>query len=80
MVRRAVQGAIGLVGVLSFCYVAFFVPVGRRTLWQHAVAIAATAPARELGRDLVEAGEHVGREVRGAATTFDHDAGTSPMP
>jgi hypothetical protein len=44
---------------LAVLYVVFFVQVGRRTLWQHAVRIAGTQEAQELGHDAVDMSHHV---------------------
>jgi hypothetical protein len=51
MIRRWTDWAIGSVCLLCVGYVFFFVPVGRRTLFEHAWRIAQTEPARELAED-----------------------------
>jgi hypothetical protein len=43
LIKRFFNGVILLLAVLAF----FFVPVGKKTAAQHAVAIFTTAPARE---------------------------------
>jgi len=45
MVRLAVQMLV----LSAMLYGAFFVPIGRHTLYRHAVRICGTAEARELG-------------------------------
>ena len=53
-----IKGALSLVGLAVVAYVFFFVPLGQRTLFEHARRIAATDEAQELGD---EAGEAAGR-------------------
>jgi hypothetical protein len=57
---RAIGGMLGLACV---GYVAVAVPVGRRTLYEHASQIAATRPARELREDLAQAVGDAARRV-----------------
>ena len=47
-----VNGFLWLVGLVVVLGVYFFVPVGRFTLFEHTLRIAATEPAQELGEDL----------------------------
>lgn len=47
-----VNGFLWLVGLVVVLGVYFFVPVGRFTLFEHTLRIAATEPAQELGGDL----------------------------
>lgn len=47
-----VNGFLWLVGLVVVLGVYFFVPVGRFTLFEHTLRIAATEPAQELGADL----------------------------
>lgn len=61
--RRLINGIIWLVGLVVILGVYFFVPVGRFTLYEHSLRIAATEPAQELGDDLVRTGEAVGAEA-----------------
>lgn len=59
MLSRTINAFFWLIGVLVFSYVYFFVPVGRRTLFDHTRRIAATDEARELGDELEDASERV---------------------
>ena len=61
--RRLINGFIWLVGLVVILTVYFFVPVGRFTLYEHTLRIAATEPAQELGGDLRRTGEEVGEEA-----------------
>ena len=54
---NAILWSIGLAVVLT---VYFFVPLGRRTLFEHTLRIAATEPAQELRDDLVDTSEKLG--------------------
>jgi hypothetical protein len=60
---------------LAVLYVVFFVPVGRRTLWQHATRIAGTPEAQELGRDAVGMSRTV---VDRARTEIEHGIPAAP--
>jgi len=42
--------------VLLALYAAVFVPIGERTLWQHAVAVFSTPEAQRAGREIKAAG------------------------
>ena len=63
MLRRLVGFGFGLVALAAVGYVVFFVPVGRRTLYEHLEGIAATEPARALGHDLKQASKRLGNTV-----------------
>lgn len=58
---RATFGTVvlGLVG-----YVAVTVPVGRRTVFEHAIAIARTQPARDFAEDVGAAARVAAERVR----------------
>lgn len=64
MIRRAISGFISLVIIAVFAYLFFFVPLGERTLYEHASRIAATPEAEELGRDATRATDHIEDVVR----------------
>lgn len=49
---------------LIAAYVFFFVPIGRRTLYDHARRIATTPEAREFGDEMRVAGERVAGRTR----------------
>jgi len=55
--RSLTKSLLALVGLAVVAYVFFFVPLGERTLWQHARRIAATDEAQELGREATAAAE-----------------------
>jgi hypothetical protein len=61
--RRLINGALWLVGLVVVLGVYFFVPVGRFTLYEHTLRIAATEPAQELGEDLTRTGEALGERA-----------------
>lgn len=52
MVFGMVKRLIGLLALLLLLYVFTTVPIGRRTGWEHLVAICSTEPAREAASDL----------------------------
>jgi hypothetical protein len=64
--RSLIRGALSLIGMGVVAYVWFFIPLGRRTMHEHALRIADTAPAHELGEEAVDAtrriADHVGSE------------------
>lgn len=62
--RRMINGFFWLVGLTVVLGVYFFVPVGRFTLFEHTLRIAATEPAQELGDDLEETGEELHDRAR----------------
>jgi hypothetical protein len=54
--------------VLLFALYAFvFVPLGKRTAFEHLKAVLATRAARDAGRELVQAGERLKDRVIGEA-------------
>jgi hypothetical protein len=59
VIIRAAKSAGSLFVSMIFLYVFFFVPIGRRTLWDHAKRIAGTAEAQEFGHEMRGAGERV---------------------
>jgi hypothetical protein len=60
------RAGFSLLIVTVVCVAVATVPIGRKTLVEHTLAIFSTRPARQLGRDLAATGEHLGAEVRGA--------------
>lgn len=61
--KRVVNVAVaGLAGITFF-----LVPMGEKTLFQHAVAVFTSAPAREAGAAVAEAGRRVVDVVQGEA-------------
>jgi hypothetical protein len=57
--RRGLEALVALFALLGFC----FVPLGEKTALAHLAAIARTAPAAELGREIVAAAERVRRRL-----------------
>lgn len=62
--RRLISAALSLIGLAVVAYVWFFVPLGQRTLHEHALRIAATEPAQELGAEATEATERALEHVQ----------------
>lgn len=58
--RRLFSGFLSLIGLTVVLTVYFFVPVGRNTLYEHTLRIAATEPAQELGDGIGQASEELG--------------------
>ena len=59
VIIRAAKTAGSLFVTMIFLYVFFFVPIGRRTLYDHAKRIAGTPEAQEFGHEMRGAGERV---------------------
>ena len=68
MIRRALKLGVSLVILLIVAYFSFMVPLGRYTLYEHIVRIAATEEAQEFGGDVRNASQEltdrVGEEIR----------------
>lgn len=75
MIRRLVESVIGTVCLACVGYVYFFVPVGRRTLFEHTMRIAATEPAQELGRDAATTAHTLEAHVLGEIDRLTTDGG-----
>lgn len=60
LARRAAECAILLVAL----YAAVFVPLGEKTLWQHARAVFSTPEAKDAGREIQQAGGKMLQELR----------------
>ena len=50
--RKGLEAAV----LVMALYAAVFVPLGERTLWQHAVAVFGTPEAQRAGREIRQAG------------------------
>ncbi len=61
--RKALNGFLWLVGLFVVLAVYFFVPLGRYTLYEHTLRIAATEPARELGDEVGQATRELGQQA-----------------
>lgn len=62
--RAVLRATLSLIGLAVLAYVWFFVPLGQRTLHEHALRIASTEPAQELGGEAVEATERLTEHVQ----------------
>jgi len=80
MISKLVSALIGLVGLACFVYVFFFVPIGRRTLYEHARNIAGTREAQELGSSVRNATDRVTDRVQQEWDARHGDAGMPAMP
>jgi len=57
--RRVLELGVGLFALLGFA----FVPLGKKTALEHVKAIVATGPAKEAGKELLEAGSKLRARV-----------------
>jgi hypothetical protein len=74
--RRLLFAGLSLIGFAVLAYVWFFVPLGRRTLHEHALRIASTQPAQELRDDVANAGLWLANHVTDAwKSRYATDAG-----
>ncbi|MDH5493360.1 MAG: hypothetical protein OEY14_15505 [Myxococcales bacterium] len=92
MIGRAIHAIFSLCCAAALLYVAFFVPLGERTIAEHLRRVASTEEAQELGRELGEAGERLGRQAaadvearleespEGAEPAEGPDSGASGIP
>lgn len=64
MIKNAIKGIVYLTAFGVLAYLFFFVPLGRRTLWEHTQRIAATDEAQDLGADVSTATDRVETAVR----------------
>jgi hypothetical protein len=78
MIRRWTDWAIGSVCLVCVGYVFFFVPVGRRTLFQHAWRIAQTEPAQELAEDARQKAGELSRRLAEEIEQLAADGGVAP--
>jgi len=79
MIRRTVNGAISAVGLACVGYVVFFVPVGRRTVFEHLARIYATQPAQELKEDATATAEEWSAHVASEIERARRDGGLDPV-
>ncbi|MEM1414736.1 MAG: hypothetical protein AAGH15_07540 [Myxococcota bacterium] len=67
MIRLLIKSPLTVIGFAVVTYVFFFVPLGERTLFEHAKRIATTEEARELGAEAGQAArrleDHLQNEV-----------------
>ena len=64
MIGFAVKVVVGGVVSAGMLYTLFFVPLGRRTLFEHLSRIAATDEARELGEGVETTADELTTDVR----------------
>ncbi|MCE7890669.1 MAG: hypothetical protein DYH12_13405 [Sorangiineae bacterium PRO1] len=64
---------VGMFALLGFA----FVPLGKKTALEHVKAIVATGPAKDAGKELLEAGLKLRARVFHTATS--PDAGAAPV-
>lgn len=77
--RRLISSLFSLIGLAVVAYVWFFVPIGRRTLHEHALRIADTDPARELEGEVEDASHRLVDHVQGEwEARYRGDAGAPP--
>lgn len=75
--RRVLELGVGLFALLGFA----FVPLGKKTALEHLAAIVDTQPAREAGKELLEAGDKLRAKVLSSlprSQPFTRDAGAQP--
>ena len=80
--RKAFNGFLWLVGLVVVLAVYFFVPLGRFTLFEHTLRIAATEPAQELGTEVGDATRELGQQAmdewEGRQAIRDEASGDEP--
>ena len=80
MIRKATTALVYVTAFGVLCYLFFFVPLGRRTMWEHVQRISATDEARDLGEDVSTASERVEGAVRDKIREVTLDAGGDAGP
>ena len=63
MIGRKIDALLGLIGFCTLAYGFFTIHVGNRTLYEHFLRIAHTAPAQELEADVRAKSDQVTRDV-----------------
>jgi len=72
---QAMKRLLWLLGVIAFAYFAVTVPIGKHTLWGHAVRIAKTPEAKELADGAKETARDAARK---AQQELDSASSTKP--
>lgn len=76
MIFRPVRWAVGAFVTFAVAWFVFMVPLGRYTLFEHAMRIGATDEARELGSEVGAASDRLrGEVVRQIGEASRPDAG-----
>jgi hypothetical protein len=60
---KLIKLALLLVGLLGLAYLAFFVPLGEETLYEHLVGISETDEAAKLGDELEKKAKDISDDV-----------------
>jgi hypothetical protein len=71
MIRKAVKAGCELVILLLAAYAFFYLPVGRKTPFEHLRAIMATPEAKEAVTDAQAAGQEMKEKVVDAIRTSE---------
>lgn len=74
--RRALELLVALFALLGF----FYVPLGKKTGFEHVKAIFSTRPAKEAGQDLVQAGDRIKAKMLDEVRGDNADAGAPARP
>lgn len=63
MIRWLIRSAISLVTLCVAAYFFFFVPLGRRTVFEHVVRISQTDEAQDFGREIGDATDRLSDDL-----------------
>ncbi len=75
MIRKTLKAIVYVTAFGVLTYLFFFVPLGRRTMWEHVRRIAATDEAQDLGEDVSTATDRAGSALREKLRETAADAG-----
>lgn len=76
VIRFFVRALFSFVGLAVVAYAFFFIPLGRRTVFEHTMRILATEPAQELGDEAVQATDRLTAHIEAAwEARYAPDAG-----
>jgi len=75
VIRKSIKALVYVTAFAVLCYLFFFVPLGRRTMWEHVQRIAATDEAQDLSEDVSSASDRVEGAVRQKIREVTLDAG-----
>lgn len=77
MIRFFFRAFFSFVGLAVVSYAFFFIPLGRRTVFEHTMRIMATEPAQELGDEAIEATDRLTSHIEAAwEARYEPDGGT----
>ncbi len=77
---QAMKRLLWLLGVIAFAYFAVTVPIGKHTLWGHAVRIAKTPEAKELADGAKETARDAARKAQQELDNANGPSSTKPAP